>query len=230
MPERTVVVSDIHLGAVAEENARAFLAFLDEADRWGDELLINGDLFDFWFEYGQVIPRGQLDVLVRLRRLVEGGVRILFMGGNHDAWGGVSSATRSGSKSSRSRRGDASEGGARISRTATDSAPRTGVTEFSAGPYAVRSDADSFGGFTPISGSPSPGSPAGPGGPRREGPGASRPGLRSWLGTRSRCWPLTRTWTSSCSDTRTGRRSPNSPRGDSISTPGTGSITTVSPS
>ena len=88
MSERTVVVSDIHLGAVAEENARAFLAFLAEAHRWGDELLINGDLFDFWFEYRQVIPRGQLDVLARLRRLVEGGMPVLFMGGNHDAWGG----------------------------------------------------------------------------------------------------------------------------------------------
>ncbi len=88
MPERTVVVSDIHLGAVAKANARAFLAFLEEVDRWGDELLINGDLFDFWFEYREVIPRGQLDVLARLRRLVEGGVPVLFMGGNHDAWGG----------------------------------------------------------------------------------------------------------------------------------------------
>ncbi|MYG50461.1 MAG: UDP-2,3-diacylglucosamine diphosphatase, partial [Gemmatimonadales bacterium] len=80
MSERTVVVSDIHLGAVAEQNARAFLAFLEEADRRGDELLINGDLFDFWFEYRQVIPRGQLDVLSRLRRLVEGGMPVLFMG------------------------------------------------------------------------------------------------------------------------------------------------------
>ena len=88
MSERTVVVSDIHLGAVEEANARAFLAFLEEMPRWGDELLVNGDLFDFWFEYGQVIPRGQLDVLVRLRKLVESGVRVLFMGGNHDAWGG----------------------------------------------------------------------------------------------------------------------------------------------
>lgn len=88
MFQRTLIVSDIHLGAVAEENARAFLAFLEQAHRRGDELLINGDLFDFWFEYSQVIPRGQLDVLVRLRHLVEGGMPILFMGGNHDAWGG----------------------------------------------------------------------------------------------------------------------------------------------
>ncbi|WP_419161934.1 UDP-2,3-diacylglucosamine diphosphatase [Candidatus Palauibacter sp.] len=88
MSERTVVVSDVHLGAVAAENERAFLAFLTEVPRWGDELLINGDLFDFWFEYREVIPRGQLDALARLRALVEGGIRVSFMGGNHDAWGG----------------------------------------------------------------------------------------------------------------------------------------------
>lgn len=88
MSQRTIVVSDVHLGAVAEQNARAFLAFLERARDLGDELLINGDLFDFWFEYAQVIPRGHLDVLARLRTLAEGGMRILFMGGNHDAWGG----------------------------------------------------------------------------------------------------------------------------------------------
>ena len=88
MGQRTVVVSDIHLGAVAEANARAFLAFLSEAPRRGDDLLINGDLFDFWFEYREVIPRGQLDVLARLRTLVDGGMPVRFVGGNHDAWGG----------------------------------------------------------------------------------------------------------------------------------------------
>lgn len=88
MGQRTVIVSDIHLGAVARENERAFLAFLAEAHRRGDELLINGDLFDFWFEYREVIPRGQLGALARLRALVDGGMPVRFIGGNHDAWGG----------------------------------------------------------------------------------------------------------------------------------------------
>ncbi|WP_419948587.1 UDP-2,3-diacylglucosamine diphosphatase [Candidatus Palauibacter sp.] len=88
MGERTVVVSDIHLGAVAAENERAFLTFLAEAHLRGDELLINGDLFDFWFEYGQVIPRGQFTALARLRALVDRGMAVRFIGGNHDAWGG----------------------------------------------------------------------------------------------------------------------------------------------
>jgi len=88
MSRRTVVVSDIHLGAVPPENERAFLAFLAEAPRWGEDLLINGDLFDFWFEYKQVIPRGYMGVLTRLRDLVNNGMAVRFVGGNHDAWGG----------------------------------------------------------------------------------------------------------------------------------------------
>ncbi len=88
MSNRTVVVSDIHLGAVPEDNEKAFLSFLGEAQRWGEDLLINGDLFDFWFEYRQVIPRGYLRVLARLRNLVDDGMPIRFVGGNHDAWGG----------------------------------------------------------------------------------------------------------------------------------------------
>ncbi|MDX1578777.1 MAG: UDP-2,3-diacylglucosamine diphosphatase, partial [Gemmatimonadota bacterium] len=88
MPDRTVVVSDIHLGATPPDHERAFLSFLEEAPRWGEDLLIVGDLFDFLFEYGEVVPRGYLPALARLRALVEGGMTVRFLGGNHDAWGG----------------------------------------------------------------------------------------------------------------------------------------------
>ncbi len=85
---RTVVVSDIHLGAIPPAGERAFLAFLEGVPDLGDELLINGDLFDFWFEYREVVPRGHFAVLAALRGLVEGGLPVRFLGGNHDAWGG----------------------------------------------------------------------------------------------------------------------------------------------
>ena len=88
MPDRTIVISDIHLGAAPKRNEQAFLSFLDQAPQWGEKLLINGDLFDFWFEYRQVIPRGHLNTLAKLRRLVDEGMGIQFVGGNHDAWGG----------------------------------------------------------------------------------------------------------------------------------------------
>jgi len=88
MSLRTVVVSDAHLGAIPEQNERAFLALLERVPELGDDLLVNGDLFDFWFEYRQAIPRGHLDVLAALRALVRGGVTVRFLGGNHDGWAG----------------------------------------------------------------------------------------------------------------------------------------------
>lgn len=88
MTRTTVVVSDVHLGAIPPARERAFLDFLEAVPRIGLELLIAGDLFDFWIEYGQVVPRGYLPALARLRRLVEAGVRVRLLGGNHDGWAG----------------------------------------------------------------------------------------------------------------------------------------------
>jgi UDP-2,3-diacylglucosamine hydrolase len=82
------VVSDIHLGAVPRETERAFRAFLGRVGEAAQSLLINGDLFDFWFEYRSVVMREHYRVLARLAELVEAGVKVWLVGGNHDAWGG----------------------------------------------------------------------------------------------------------------------------------------------
>jgi UDP-2,3-diacylglucosamine hydrolase len=82
------VVSDIHLGGVPVATERAFRGFLRHVAESGSELLINGDLFDFWFEYRSVIQGEHYRVLAALAELRESGLRIRFMGGNHDAWGG----------------------------------------------------------------------------------------------------------------------------------------------
>lgn len=87
-PERVVVVADAHLGQVPPATAAAFHRFLETVPQPGDHLLINGDLFDFWFEYGAVIPRRHFPHIARLRELKARGVRITLMGGNHDRWGG----------------------------------------------------------------------------------------------------------------------------------------------
>ena len=88
MHNRVAIISDVHLGAISDAHERAFDRFLEAAGGLGDELLIVGDLFDFWFEYRHVVLRGHLGTLARLRRLHEGGMRIRFVGGNHDAWAG----------------------------------------------------------------------------------------------------------------------------------------------
>lgn len=90
MPDaRAIVVSDPHLGASGEQVEREFHAFLAEVPQSGDDLLINGDLFDFWFEYRRVIPRRPFRTLVALREARERGVSIAIVGGNHDRWGGT---------------------------------------------------------------------------------------------------------------------------------------------
>jgi UDP-2,3-diacylglucosamine hydrolase len=80
-----VVLSDAHLGAAPPPVEEALLDFLDTVPGLGDCLLINGDLFDFWFTYSRVIPRRGFHVaaaLARLRRRLP----IVMVGGNHDRW------------------------------------------------------------------------------------------------------------------------------------------------
>ncbi|HET6230195.1 MAG TPA: UDP-2,3-diacylglucosamine diphosphatase [Longimicrobiaceae bacterium] len=88
MEKPVIIVSDIHLGAVPERTERAFREFLGWVQREGSELLINGDLFDFWFEYRTVIPRKHFRVVAKIAEVVEAGVPVTFIGGNHDAWAG----------------------------------------------------------------------------------------------------------------------------------------------
>jgi UDP-2,3-diacylglucosamine hydrolase len=82
------IASDVHLGAVPDATERAFVSFLEHVGRDGASLLLAGDLFDFWFEYGTIIPGRHFRVLAALSRLVEAGIPVTLAGGNHDAWGG----------------------------------------------------------------------------------------------------------------------------------------------
>ena len=80
-----VVVSDAHLGVAPPAVEEALLEFLDAVPTLGDCLLVNGDLFDFWFTYSRAIPRRGFHVaaaLARLRRRIP----IVMVGGNHDRW------------------------------------------------------------------------------------------------------------------------------------------------
>ena len=83
---RLVVVSDAHLGAVPPDVEEAFLEFLDQVPSLGDGLLINGDLFGFWFAYRRAIPRAGIRVVTRIAALAR-RIPVLMTGGNHDRWG-----------------------------------------------------------------------------------------------------------------------------------------------
>jgi len=82
------IVSDLHLGASPPDVERRFVTFLDQLRGEGGTLVINGDLFDFWFEWRTVIPRTGFRVLAALSRLRDSGVPVVWLAGNHDCWGG----------------------------------------------------------------------------------------------------------------------------------------------
>lgn len=88
-PKPVFLVSDIHLGAVPRATEAAFRRWLLHVKASASRLIVNGDLFDFWFEYGRVVPGEHVRVLALLAELVDSGVPVLVMGGNHDWWGGA---------------------------------------------------------------------------------------------------------------------------------------------
>jgi UDP-2,3-diacylglucosamine hydrolase len=84
--QRLVVVGDAHLGAVSERVESALLRFLDAVPQLGDGLLVNGDLFGFWFSYRRAVPREGIRVVARLAALAR-NFPVMMTGGNHDRWG-----------------------------------------------------------------------------------------------------------------------------------------------
>jgi UDP-2,3-diacylglucosamine hydrolase len=82
-------VSDVHLGLTAfdaHERELRFAKFLRELPSQTKALYLIGDIFDFWFEYKYVVPKGFTRVLGALSSLSDRGVKIFFFKGNHDMW------------------------------------------------------------------------------------------------------------------------------------------------
>lgn len=88
MSDTTVIVSDAHIRGSDAPEATAFRAFLAAVPELGTHLVINGDLFEFWFGYRRVVPRETFATLAALDRVRRAGVRLTLTGGNHDRWGG----------------------------------------------------------------------------------------------------------------------------------------------
>jgi UDP-2,3-diacylglucosamine hydrolase len=82
--------SDFHLGipdsATSREREKKVCLWLDMVKNDGAVLYLVGDLFDFWFDYQTVVPRGYIRVLGKLAELKDAGVEIHFFVGNHDLW------------------------------------------------------------------------------------------------------------------------------------------------
>jgi len=82
--------SDHHFGAptkaASKPREEKFVAWLNDIKKDAEVLFILGDLFDFWFEYKHVIPKGFTRVLGKLAELSDQGIKIHFFVGNHDMW------------------------------------------------------------------------------------------------------------------------------------------------
>ena len=88
--QKIYFVSDVHLGAPALKNNRKrellFAEWLDEIKKDATGLFLLGDIFDFWFEYRKVVPRGFTRILGRLAQFTDNGIPVHFFTGNHDLW------------------------------------------------------------------------------------------------------------------------------------------------
>jgi UDP-2,3-diacylglucosamine hydrolase len=82
--------SDQHLGAPTPKASlpreKKFVAWLDTIKEDAGTIFLLGDLFDFWFEYKTVVPKGFVRVLGKLAELKDAGIDIYFFAGNHDLW------------------------------------------------------------------------------------------------------------------------------------------------
>ena len=82
--------SDNHLGAPTQEASRPrekkFVAWLDEIKKDAAAIFLLGDLFDFWFEYKKVVPKGFTRTLGKLAEVSDSGIPIYYFVGNHDLW------------------------------------------------------------------------------------------------------------------------------------------------
>lgn len=83
-------LSDFHLGAPNHssslEREKRVVRFLEQARKDAAIIFIVGDLFDFWYEYRTVVPRGYTRILGKLAELTDSGIILHFFVGNHDMW------------------------------------------------------------------------------------------------------------------------------------------------
>ncbi|MFZ4863688.1 UDP-2,3-diacylglucosamine diphosphatase [Sphingobacterium sp. Mn56C] len=82
--------SDFHLGSYPRDNAdqreRMIVKWLDTIKQDAKALYLVGDIFDFWFEYATVVPKGYIRFLGKLAELADAGIEITLFKGNHDMW------------------------------------------------------------------------------------------------------------------------------------------------
>jgi UDP-2,3-diacylglucosamine hydrolase len=82
--------SDVHLGAPDPASSlkreKIFVSWLDQIKADAEVIFLLGDIFDYWFEYKRVVPRGFTRLLGKIAEITDSGIPIHFFTGNHDIW------------------------------------------------------------------------------------------------------------------------------------------------
>ena len=90
LSKKIYFLSDFHLGAPDAASSllreKKIIQFLDEIKHDAAEIFILGDLFDFWYEYKKVVPKGYVRILGKLAELSDSNIPLYFFVGNHDMW------------------------------------------------------------------------------------------------------------------------------------------------
>ena len=88
--KKIYLASDFHLGVPNFKSSRSredkIVAWLNQIKIDASEIFLVGDIFDFWFEYKHVVPKGYVRFLGKLAELVDSGIQVHLFTGNHDMW------------------------------------------------------------------------------------------------------------------------------------------------
>ena len=88
--KKFISASDFHLGAPNPRESRTreykVIEWLNYVQKDAQVIFLVGDIFDFWFEYKKVVPKGFVRIQAKIAELIEKGIEVYFFLGNHDMW------------------------------------------------------------------------------------------------------------------------------------------------
>ena len=88
--KKVYFASDFHLGVPNKAHSllreKKLVKWLSTIEQDAQHIFLVGDIFDFWFEYKTVVPRGYTRLLGKLASMVDNGIKIHYFTGNHDMW------------------------------------------------------------------------------------------------------------------------------------------------